>query len=107
MHMLIMTLLVWPITFFLAIFPLLHQVQFIFVDKAFIYKNPFFNNTLVSMDSAKKWISTLMTFDNQFANVSDDIFDVINEAQSWFVLEDVVNRSSLSGPYFRPRQFLG
>ena len=79
----------------------------VFVEEAFLYENPFFENAIVKFDSAKTWTRKLMTFDPDFANTSDQIFQSIEEANSWNSLQNIIETSTMSASHFQPAQFLG
>ena len=101
-------LIVWILSLVLALLPLMQtEYQSVFVEEAFLYENPFFENAIVKFDSAKTWTRKLVTFDPEFANTSDQIFQRIEEANSWYSLQNIIETSTLSASYFQPAQFLG
>ena len=101
-------LIVWILSLAIALLPLMPtKFQSVFVEKAFMYENPFFENAIVKFDSAKNWTRKLMTFDPDFANTSDQIFQRIEEANSWYSLQNIIETSTMSASYFQPAQFLG
>ena len=97
----------WVIAVVIAVLPILPTLQSIFVNEAYLPENPFFVNAFIDFESARDWITKLLTFDPQLANLSSTVFVDISYAKSWYDLQDIVRKSSLSSPYFQPKQFLG
>ena len=106
-HIILAIIFAWVSSFILATLPLIPQLQYIFVEKAFLYGNPFFGNAVVNIEAAKNWAFKLITFDPNFANVSNDVIENIRTANSWWTLQSVIRQSSTVDTYFNPDHFLG
>ena len=101
-------LIVWILSLAIALLPMMPtKFQSVFAEEAFLYENPFFENAIVKFDSAKNWTRKLITFDPDFANTSDQIFQRIEETNSWYFLQNIIETSAMSASYFQPAQFLG
>ena len=107
LHVLMAIFVTWIIAIVIAVLPILPQLQSIFVNEAYLPENPFFVNAFVDFESARDWITKLLIFDPQLADLPSNIFIDISYAKSWYDLQDIVQKSSLSSPYFQPKQFLG
>ena len=108
LHVLFTILVVWIIALVVAILPILPRFQSTFVDKAFLDRNPFFATTTVDFESAQAWIVKLTTFDPQFAEEpATTLIEDVFQATSWYELQDIVQKSSISSYFFQPERFLG
>ena len=106
--MLLTILVVWITAIGVAILPILPRFQSTFVDKAFLDRNPFFATTTVDFESAQAWIVKLKTFDPQFAEKpATSLIEDVFQATSWYDLQDIVEKSSISSYFFQPERFLG
>ena len=106
-HIILAIIFAWVSSFILATLPLIPQLQYIFVEEAFLYGNPFFGNAVVNIEAAKHWAFKLITFDPHFANVSNDVIENIWNANSWWTLQSIIGQSSTAAAYFNPDYFFG
>ena len=106
--MLFTILMVWITALVVAVLPILPRFQSTFVNKAVLKRNPFFATATVDFESAQAWIVKLTTFDPQFAGEpATSLIEDVFQAASWYDLQDIVQKSSISSYFFQPERFLG
>ena len=106
--MLFTILVVWITALVVAVLPIFPRFQSTFVNKTLLDRNPFFANATVGFESAQAWIVKLITFDPQFAEEpATSLIEDVFQATSWYDLQDIVEKSSISSYFFQPERFFG
>ncbi|CAK8675570.1 unnamed protein product [Clavelina lepadiformis] len=82
--------LAWVVSLALALAPLAAHLQHMFAEKALIENNPFFENVVVDLDSAKTWMEKLVMFNPEYSNVSSDTILEIRKSTSWENLQNTL-----------------
>lgn len=81
--MLILISLAWILPLILALVPLSHSFQDVFVEKAVVENNLFFSSTAVRFGSAKSYAEKLLTYAPQLANLTENEINPLLAATNW------------------------
>ena len=77
-----------------------------FADEAIINDSYFFQNDVVSFNSAKSWVEKLLTYDPVLVTSSIDTVERIREAASWQELNDIMVALNIT-MFPKPTKFIG
>ncbi|XP_076812331.1 uncharacterized protein LOC143459189 isoform X2 [Clavelina lepadiformis] len=107
-QVLISLCLVWVVSLALALVPLTAHLQHMFAEEALIENNPFFENVVVDLDSAKLWMEKLVIFDPEYSNVTSDTVLEMKKSTSWEELKKTLAHDENNNvEFFDVSQILG
>jgi len=83
-----MILCSWSISIIIASLPLASSLQQVFVDKAHVINNPYFNNVVVSFDAAKDFTKKLLIYAPELTLLPNSVKSKVDSFHSWQELQD-------------------